>query len=46
MVCRAVNHGGNREHKIVERKQRQEDESSSRKGSKQGKQEIQKGWRK
>ena len=31
-VCAAVNHGGNRQHKIVERRQRQQDESSSEKG--------------
>jgi hypothetical protein len=41
MVCAAMDHGGNRKHKIVERRQRREKESSNKRGSEQVKQEIQ-----
>jgi hypothetical protein len=43
MVCAAVNHGGNRKHKIVERKQWQEEESSNEKGSEQENKKFRKG---
>jgi hypothetical protein len=45
-VCATMDHGGNRKHKIVGRRQRQQDETSGKKGSEQGKQEMQKGCRK
>jgi hypothetical protein len=44
MVCAAVDHGGNRQDKIVGRRQWQQEESSNEKGSEQGKEEVQKGW--
>jgi hypothetical protein len=37
MVCAAMDHGGNRKHKIGERKQRQQEESNRERGSEQGK---------
>jgi hypothetical protein len=41
-----MDHGGNGRDKIVGSRQRQQEESSNEMGNEQGKQEIQKGWRK
>jgi hypothetical protein len=44
-VCAAMDHGGNRKYKIVESRQRQQEENNRERGSEQGEQEIQERWR-